>query len=105
MERALASLMVRLDAAAPAPDAIPERSIVCIIPDLATAFRTELKDSRFNGLEEVDVDQDAEVTITARSDDLIALIEGRLNVGFAFLTGKIRVDASTQDLMTIRRLF
>lgn len=78
---------------------------MCILPDLGTAFRSELKDSRFAGIEQVDVDVEAEVTITARSDDLIALIDGRLNVGFAFLTGKIRVDASTADLMMIRRLF
>lgn len=105
VERALETLMQRLDKAAPDADAIPDRSIKCVLPDLETAYRSEIVDARFDGLREVPLDAEADVTVTARSGDLIALIDGRLNVGFAFLTGKVRVDASTSDLLLIRRLF
>ena len=43
--------------------------------------------------------------ITARSDDLIALIDGRLGVAYAFLTGKVKIDAPASDLMMLRKLF
>ena len=86
-------------------DAFPKRTIVCVVPDLQEAWRSTLKDAKLSAPKKVPMSEPGDVRITARSNDLIALIEGRLNVGFAFLTGKIRVEASTSDLMMIRRLF
>lgn len=105
VEEALRSLMQRLDDAAPEEGSIPDRTIKCVLPDLRTAYRSSIVGARFDGLEEVSLDEDADVTVIARSGDLVALVDGRLNIGFAFLTGKIRVEASTSDLMLIRRLF
>jgi predicted lipid carrier protein YhbT len=105
VERALRSLMKKLDDAELEPDSIPNRVVVCALPDLRIAFRTQLKDSRFNGLKKVELEEHGDARITARSDDLIALIDGRLNVAFAFITGKIRIDAPASDLMMMRRLF
>ena len=39
------------------------------------------------------------------SDDLIALIDGRLGIAYAFLTGKVKIDAPASDLMMMRGLF
>jgi predicted lipid carrier protein YhbT len=105
VERSLRVLMDRLKEAEVEPGSVPERSIVCAVPDLGAAYRSRITNGRFNGLKSVQPDAEADVRISARSDDLIALIDGRLNIGFAFLTGKIRVDASPSDLMMIRRLF
>lgn len=97
--------MKALAGASPDPASIPDRTILCVVPDLKTAFMAHMKKARLNGLKQVEPGAKADVKITARSDDLIGLIEGRTNVGFAFLTGKVRVDASASDLMLLRRLF
>ncbi|HEX9774850.1 MAG TPA: SCP2 sterol-binding domain-containing protein [Actinomycetota bacterium] len=104
VEQSLYVLMERLHASGAEAHTIPDRSIICFVPDLETAFWTELKGARFYGLTEVEPGTVADARITARSDDLIALIDGRLHVGFAFITGKIRIDASAADLMMIRHL-
>jgi len=94
-----------LEDASPDPSGIPDRTILCICPDLKMAFKAEMKQARLTGLVQVETTEKADVRITARSDDLIALIGGRLAVGFAFLTGKVRIDASPRDLMLLRQLF
>lgn len=105
VERSLRTLMKSLDDARVEPDSLPERVVICAVPDLDTAWRSTLKGGRFRSLHVVEMSEAGDVRITARSDDLIALIEGRLNVGFAFLTGKVKVQAPASDLMMIRRLF
>lgn len=105
VEQSLQSLVESLANANPEPGSIPDRTIVCAVPDIATAFRAVLRDARLRELAEVAIETEADVRITARSDDLVALVEGRLNAPLAFLTGKIRIDASSSDLMMIRQLF
>lgn len=102
---AIGRLADRIDAAGPAADAIPERAIICVVPDLGTAFRGIFRGSRLVDIAEQPSDASADVRLTARSDDLIALIDGRLGAGYAFLTGKVRIDASPADLMLMRKLF
>lgn len=105
VERSIRTLAKKLAAASVDPGQIPDRVIVCVIPDLAAAFRAQLKNSQLGAITLVDPSEAADVRITASGDDLIALIEGRLNVGMAFLMGRVRVDASTKDMMLLRRLF
>ena len=45
-----------------------------------------------------------QVKLSANSDDLIALIEGRLSVPTAWATGKLKIDASMLDLLKLRSL-
>lgn len=101
---AVERLAARIEAAGAPADAIPERTLVCVISDLGTAIGGRFKGSRLVELAETS-DPTADVRITARSDDLVALIDGRLSVGYAFLTGKVRIEAATADLMLIRKLF
>jgi hypothetical protein len=105
VERSIRSLMKKLSDASPDPDSIPERSILCVLPDLSTAYRVELKKAKLRGLKQVPTTEKTDARITAKSDDLIALIDGRLGIGYAFLTGKVRIDAPAQDLLMLRRLF
>jgi predicted lipid carrier protein YhbT len=105
VEQSLQSLIQSLASANPEPGSVPDRTIVCVVPDIEIAYRAALRDARLRDLEPVAIETEADVRITARSDDLVALIQGRLNAPLAFLTGKIRIDASSSDLMMIRQLF
>jgi len=97
--------MKKLSDASPNPDHIPNRSILCVIPDIPTAYRVELKNAKLRGLKKTEASEKTDARITAKSDDLIALIDGRLGIAYAFLTGKVRIDAPASDLMMLRALF
>jgi predicted lipid carrier protein YhbT len=105
VERAIRSMMKSLDDASPDPGTIPDRTVLCVLTDLDAAWSAELVDSRMLNLQKADPSERTDVRIKASSDDLIALIEGRLNIATAFLTGRVKIDASAVDLLRIRRLF
>jgi len=102
---AIDALRSRVNAARVENGVVPERTIVCIVPDLGTAFKTQLSDGKLSEITPVDPADPADARLTARSDELIALLEGRSNVATAFLLGRIRIDASPADLLLIRKLF
>ena len=103
---AIDALRARVNAARPEGSVdIPDRSILCIVPDLGTAFRTQLHQGKLGEIEPVATDAAADARLTARSDELVALLEGRSNVAAAFLLGRIKIDASPADMMLIRKLF
>jgi putative sterol carrier protein len=81
----------------------PDRTISCTIPDLAVTFRGEIRDGEL-----VDVTtepgENAQVRLTVHSDDLVDLVNGELGAGKAFMSGKLKVDASFGDLMRLRSL-
>jgi predicted lipid carrier protein YhbT len=105
VEQSIRSLMKKLSDADPDPDSVPNRTILCVIPDLNTAYRVELKKAKLRGLRKAETNEATDARITARSDDLIALIDGRLGIAYAFLTGKVKIDAPASDLMMMRGLF
>ncbi|KJE20659.1 Alkyl sulfatase C-terminal [Frankia torreyi] len=104
-ETAFRSIADRLDrlAAEGRPPRTPDRTIVCRIPDLGTAFSGELRDGCLRDLGEGHRD-DAQITLTVNSDDLIAVTEGRLSVLSAWTSGRLKVDASVRDLLRVRSL-
>lgn len=87
------------------PDAIPDRTVLCVLSDLDVAYWAQLSGSKMDGLRRAETTERTDARITAKSDDLIALIEGRLSVASAFLLGRVRIDASPADLLRMRRLF
>ena len=105
VQRSIRALMKKLSDADPEPDSIPNRTILCVVPDLNIAFWVELKKAKLRGLRKAEANEATDARITARSDDLIALIDGRLGIAYAFLTGKVKIDASASDLMMMRNLF
>lgn len=105
MLAAIETLRSRVNSATVVEGSIPERSILCVIPDLDKSFKTLLIEGKLSAVEEVNGDSKADATLTARSDDLISLLEGRLNVPAAFLMGRIKIDASAGDMLLIRKLF
>jgi putative sterol carrier protein len=49
--------------------------------------------------------RDAQVRLAMSSDDLIALVDGRLKMAAAWATGRIKVEASIRDLIRLRSIF
>jgi predicted lipid carrier protein YhbT len=106
VERTLDDLIGRLHDADVSERSLPaERTLLCHISDLALWYRGTFSEGRISGLVAVKKPPRGDVVITVSSDDLVALSEGRLSPVFAFLSGKLRVDAGARDLMLIRQLF
>lgn len=81
-----------------------ERTVTCRVRDLDVIFLASVDDD--GTISEVSRAQrgDGQVKLSASSDDLIALIEGRLAVPTAWATGKLKIDASMLDLLKLRAL-
>jgi len=79
------------------------RTLACRVTDLEVAFHGRLASGRIVDLADGD-DPAAKLRLTASSDDLIALVDGRLNAASAWASGRIRIDASIMDLMRLRKL-
>lgn len=80
-----------------------ERTVSCRVPDLDVVWSGRLCQ---DGLVDV-TDQDGErsqVRLTVRSDDLVALSQGRLGVALAWATGRLTVQAPPLDLLRLRAL-
>jgi SCP-2 sterol transfer family len=80
-----------------------DRTLACRVSDLNVAFHGRLKDGRILDLAEGD-DPKAKLRLTSSSDDLVALVNGQLNVTSAWASGRIKIDASLFDLMKLRKL-
>jgi hypothetical protein len=80
-----------------------DRTLACRVTDLDTAFHGRLKDGHILDLADGD-DPRAKLRLTASSDDLVALVNGELNVTSAWASGRIKIDASFLDLMKLRKL-
>lgn len=81
-----------------------ERTVACRVRDLDLVYCASFDDEGTLRSLTTAQDGDAQVKLAASSDDLIALIEGRLSVPTAWATGKLRIDASMLDLLKLRSL-
>jgi predicted lipid carrier protein YhbT len=81
-----------------------ERTVACRVRDLDIVFLAAFDDE--GAISDVTTAEhgDGQVKLSASSDDLIALIQGRLSVPTAWATGKLRIDASMLDLLKLRSL-
>ncbi len=105
VERTLKELIKRFNAAKFGDKGLPEeRVLVCHITDHEISYRSTLNGGRLNSMAKGEHD-DADVRITVASEDLVALAEGRLSPVFAFLSGKLRIDANARDMLILRQLF
>ena len=81
-----------------------ERTVCCRVTDLDVVFLARFEEDGTMADLEVAEKGTAQVKLAASSDDLIALIEGRLGVPTAWATGKLKIDASMLDLLKLRSL-
>jgi predicted lipid carrier protein YhbT len=78
-----------------------DRSISCHLRDLDVTFAGQLR-----GGEIVDIHRtpapDGQIKLSTTSDDLVALVDGRLNFAKAWAAGRLKVDANVFDLLKLR---
>ena len=48
-------------------------------------------------------DPEAQVKFTTKSDDLVALAENPTSIGKAWITGRLKVEASIFDILRLRK--
>lgn len=80
-----------------------DRSLACRVTDLGTAFHGRLTGGRLVGIADGD-DPSAKIKLTAASDDLVAMLDGRLDVGSALATRRVSISANPFDLLKLRKL-
>lgn len=80
-----------------------DRPIVCRITDLGVAFHGRLTGGRLVGLTLGD-DPAAKIGLSTTSEDLVALVDGRLDFARALVSGRVSVSANPFDLIRLRKL-
>lgn len=101
---ALHTLAERMAAASQSGDTSGfSRVVSCQIPDLSGGFTARLEDGTLHDIAEGE-DPDAQITLTASSDDLVALATGELAFTTAWATDRLKIDASFMDLMKLRSM-
>lgn len=104
-EQALHELAERLAASESSRDKVgPDRSLSCTIRDLDIVFAGRLKGGQLVDITRA-ASKEAQVRLAMSSEDLIALVQGRLKMGPALATGRVKIDAGVRDLIRLRSLF
>lgn len=107
-QQALQTLVDRLAAVDPEVRSkyVVTRTLSCRVPDLAVVFLATLDDGGLRDLRCADgqATEGAQVRLAADSDDLVAIVEGKLSPPTAWATGRLKVEASVLDLLKLRSL-
>ena len=82
---------------------VHDRTLACTITDLGTTFRGRLHDGRLDEITHGSA-EGAQVKLRVSSDDLVALVAGRLSFPQAWLNGRLKVNAGIGDLLLLRSL-
>lgn len=80
-----------------------DKTIACRVTDLQVAFRGRLRFGELVDIAEED-DPTANITLSAASDDLIALVDGELDLVKALAARRVSVNANPLDLLKLRKL-
>lgn len=82
-----------------------DRMISCKVSDLGVTFLTRIgPDGATPVLEANGSEAPAQVRFTAKSDDLIAIAADPTSIARAWLTGRLKVEASIWDLLRLRKV-
>jgi hypothetical protein len=81
-----------------------DRSLTCTIRDLDVIFAGRLKDGQLLDIKQTPSKQ-AQVRLAMSSDDLIALVGGRLKMASAWATGRVKIEAGIRDMIKLRSIF
>ncbi|GLX96821.1 hypothetical protein GT755_30695 [Herbidospora sp. NEAU-GS84] len=85
---------------------VVERRLQCRISDLNVTFYGRIHREGLDPFTEIPPadGRPAEVKLTLGSEDLIALVNGELDMARALFGGRVKIDASLGDLLRLRRL-
>jgi hypothetical protein len=101
---ALHDLAARLAASAEARGKLDlDRTLACRVTDLDTAFHGRIAGGLLLDIADGD-DPKAKIALTAASDDLVALINGRLDITRAIASRQVAIKANPFDLLKLRKL-
>jgi hypothetical protein len=107
VSEAIERLMARLDGNEDSVrSAIPGRKVLgCLVTDIGASWYSVIEDGRVSPPTEAPPPGErVAVLLKVRSDDLVDIVEERITFMSAFLSGKVRVDASLTDLLRLRTL-
>ena len=105
--QALASLTGRIMELSPEERAahLVDREVSCHVTDLGVTFLTRIGPNGAGPVREANgSDPKAQIRMTARSDDLVALAADPGTFAKAWLTGRLRIEASLSDIFRLRKL-
>ena len=80
-----------------------DRSVSCHVRDLDVTFGGQLRGGEIQDIRRVPA-PNGQIKLSIGSDDLLALVDGRLNFASAWTAGRLKVDASVFDLLKLRNL-
>ncbi|MGH3211251.1 MAG: SCP2 sterol-binding domain-containing protein [Trebonia sp.] len=80
------------------------RTMSVNVTDLNVTFVTTLGSGDDPVREAAPGDPPADIRLTAKSDEVVALAEQPMNIARAWMSGRIKIEASMKDLFRLRRL-
>jgi hypothetical protein len=80
------------------------RTISVTVPDLNVVYVTRLGTGDDPVREAAPGDPPADIRLTAKSDEVLALAEQPMNIARAWMSGRVKIEASMKDLFRLRRL-
>ncbi|MFH8345769.1 sterol-binding protein [Streptomyces sp. NPDC018045] len=83
-----------------------DRSLSCWITDLDVTFTGRLAHGTLEGVTSVPgpPPERAQIRLTMRGDDLVAMVDGELHFAKAWGSGRIKLEAGFRDLLRLRSL-
>ncbi|AWK08441.1 sterol-binding protein [Streptomyces spongiicola] len=83
-----------------------DRSLSCHIRDLDLTFTGRLAAGRIAVLDTLDgpPPERADIRLEMTGDDLVAMVDGRLDFAKAWASGRVRLEAGFRDLLRLRAL-
>jgi hypothetical protein len=83
-----------------------DRSLSCWISDLDLTFTGQLRGGHIEDLGEAPGKPatKAQIRLALSGDDLVALVDGKLNFAKAWGSGRVKLEASILDLLKLRSL-
>jgi len=103
---ALQKLTGRLSEMSPADRELyfGNRSISVTIPDLGVTYGTVLGAGNDEVREVAPGEPPANIRLTANSDEVVALAKQPMNIARAWMSRRIKIEATPKDLIRLRRL-
>ncbi|MFB7867513.1 SCP2 sterol-binding domain-containing protein [Streptomyces sp. NPDC056069] len=83
-----------------------DRTLSCHLTDLDTTFTGRLADGRIEVEDTVagPPPGKAQIRLRMTGDDLVAMVDGRLNFAKAWASGRVGLEAGFRDLLKLRAL-